>query len=180
MHATTRFWPATALVHILSLTAVWQDDEVNYAKLKDLLAKQGATSWLAGNHVLMPDRCRHFTVLAIMKLNGHPDGVEKMREFAGRVFEAVGSDEDLRRALRDKFRPFTAEAYEVRCFDGGIALQFKCGNALKDFRNRARTILDAPVSALVRLRTKSEAGRRFRKEWGVRRVESILDDLNKN
>lgn len=163
----------------ISLTAVWQDDKDNFRKLKDLV-KTSNGSQRAGNHVLIPEEFWHFTVLAIIRLNGHPDGTQNMREFAGRVFEPIRSDDDVREALRKEFKCFTAEVYEVRCFDNAMSLQFECGERLRDFRNHARRVLGARVSALVSLHTNSETGRRFREAWGVPLVESILDDPKKN
>jgi len=158
-----------------SLTAVWKDADKFAALVKPSKALQ-----LAGNHVLIPEDCWHFTVLAIMKLNGHPDGTQNMREFADRVFEPIRSDNDVRQRLQNGFKCFTAEVYEVRCSDKGMTLQFECGERLRDFRNHARRVLSEPVAALVSLHTNSETGRRFREARGIPLVESILDDPNKN
>jgi hypothetical protein len=164
----------------ISLTGVWQDDAANYPKLDALVAGQGAACQPAGNHSLIPQHCRHFTVLAIMRLNGHPHGTQNIRDFAGRVFEPIRNNPVLLDDLRAGFKSFTANLDGVRCCDNGTALQFECGDRLRDFRNHARAVLDAPVSVLVRRHTNSEAGRRFRKESGLRLIESILDDPNKN
>jgi hypothetical protein len=163
----------------ISLTAVWKD-AANYPNPNDLIAALRVPSQLAGNHVLIPQHCWHFTVLAIMKLNGQPDGTQNIRVFAGRIFEPIRSDKALLGTLRGGFRPFTAKVDEVRCYDDGMVLQFECGEPLKGFRNHARTALDGPVSVLVSRHTNSEAGRRFKEEWGVELVESILDDPNRN
>src|SRR6266850_2042666 len=167
----------------VSLTAVWKDDAKNYLRLVDLVKKSEFAYELAGNHIALPHRSRHCTVLAIVKLNGHPSGTQHMREFAARVFEPIRSNGRLIRELRAKFKSFksfTANVYEVRCCDNGLALQFECDQTLEDFRNYARTALNGPVSVLVREHTNSEVGLRFRKERGVELVESILDDPSKN
>jgi hypothetical protein len=167
----------------ISLTPVWQDDPRNYLRLDSLLEKSVFASQLAGNHIAMPHHSRHFTVLAVMKINGLPARTQSMREFAGRVFEPIRSNGRLVRDLRTKFRTFksfTAKVYEVRCYDNGLALQFECDQTLEDFRNFARTALDIPVSVSVKRHANSEAGRRFRKGWEFELVESILDDPAKN
>jgi hypothetical protein len=171
----------------ISLTAIWKEAE-NF----DALAKWSRAllrTWAlqpsealrrAGNHVPIPRDSWHFTLLAIMKINGYPGGTQNMRKFAGRIFQPVPSDNALVGDLRAGFKPFTAKLDRVRCFDDGTTLEFECGKALEDFRNHARRVLGAPVSSLVSLHTNSEAGRRFRETWGVPLVESTLDDPNKN
>lgn len=163
----------------ISLTAVWQDDTGNYPKLRGLVSNAEAYP-PACNHVPIADHCRHFTVLAIMRLNGFPEGTRDFREFAGRVFEPIRSNNALLGKLCAGFKRFTANVYEVRCFDNAMALQFEGGKPLKEFRDYARTALDAAVSVLVRRHTSSETGRRFRENKGVSIVESILDDPKKN
>ncbi len=162
----------------ISLTAVWKEAK-NFPDLLKLVTRTNA-SRPAGNHVHMPQGCWHFTVLAIMKLSGCPGGTPNMREFAGRVFEPIRRDNAIVKALQKGFKGFAAEVYEVRCTDKGMTLQFECKEPLEDFRNHARRVLGAPVSALVGLHTNSETGRRFREAWGVPLVESILDDPKKN
>jgi len=124
--------------------------------------------------------CRHFTVLAILKIIGHPPGIQSMREFSGRIFEPLRSNPGLLKSLRDSFAPFTATLSEVRCFDNATALQFECTEELGAFRAQARTLLDSPVSTLLTRHRDSEAGRRFKKKYGVQILESILDDPDKN
>ena len=180
----------------ISLTAVWQDDEENYPKLNKLLTQtiqqdnEGNDSRRnasvmekprrPGHHVFMPELCRHFTVLAIMKLNGHSHETQSMRQFARCVFKQVRTHDDLPSKLRAWFKPFTATVTEVRCYDDGITLQFECGDELEHFRDHARKLLKKHVSELVREYTNNAAGLRFRIESGRELVESILRDPSKN
>jgi hypothetical protein len=160
----------------ISLTAVWQDDAENLQKLNALVASVRVPR----HHLLIPENCRHCTVVAIMKINGHPVGTENMRDFARRIFEPIRSNSGLVNGLTAEFKFFTARAYEVRCFDNGTVVQFTCDQHLEEFRRHARTFLDAPVSLSVKGHTNSEAGRSFREERGVELVESMLYDPSKN
>src|SRR3990172_11363919 len=147
----------------VSLTAVWQE-ATKYSRLKKLvdgklLAMRRDAPQRAGNHILMPEHCRHFTVLAIMRFNGHPDDPSNMRNFARRVFRDLRNNKSLLEKLEAEFKSFRANVYEVWCCDDATTLQFECGEELEGFRNHARRVLNKPVSDLVRLHTNSEAGR---------------------
>jgi hypothetical protein len=165
----------------ISLTAIWHEAK-NFKSLRTFIRKSRLYSKKAGNHVLIPQDSWHFTVLAIIRINGHPPGTQDMRAFAGRVFQSIRSNSSLIERLRSAFVRFrfVASAYEVRCYDRSLALQFECDEALGTLRDEARDILGVPVFRLIRLHTISEVGRRFISEFGVPLIESILDDPNKN
>jgi len=176
----------------ISLTAVWDDDSPNNKKLRTLLKKRelgksgkeegkGRRAFpLAGNHITVPLDCRHFTVLAILKINGHPPGTQFMRDFARQVFEPIRGDNALLGNLRASFESFSSKVDRVRCFDDGMTVEFKEDDVLKKFRDQARCILDEPVARIANQHEESEFGRYFKKQWGVELVESILHDSKKN
>jgi hypothetical protein len=164
----------------ISLTAIWKDAD-GFKKLVSRVKRLDAFR-PAGNHVLMPENRWHFTVLAIMRINGYPgyprypEGAQTMQEFARQVFEPFRRDKDLLKDLGKEFKPFTAKAYKVQCSDQGTTLQFDCGKDLEAFRNYGRRVLASPVLEVSRLHNISEVGRRFDKEWHTPLLEPILDD----
>ncbi len=160
----------------ISLTALWQDDRKRYPQFESLVTRPNSPCQPAGNHVFIPQSSWHFTVLAIVRINDHPDEFQSMREFAQWVLDPLRINPKLIQALRASFKPFTAIVDEVRCFDNGTVLQFECGERLKTFRKQARTLLQTPVSLLVRAHANSAAGRRFKKKWGIPILQSMLAD----
>ena len=164
----------------VSLAAVWQDDEEHCLQLEDLVTRPDSSCQVASNHLLIPTHCRHFTVLAVIRINGHPHDFQSMREFARWVLDPIRGNFSLFESLCATFKPFTATVDKVRHFDNGIVLQFECGGLLKAFRNKARALLKIPASLIVRAHAHSGAGRRFQKEWGIPILESMLDDPKDN
>lgn len=161
----------------ISLTAVWREGSKSDSELRKVVAPYLLRR--AGHHLLVPLRSWHFTVLAIMQFNGHPKA-QNMRDFARSVFSTLRSKKKLLTDLQSEFLPFNADAYEIRCYDDALALQFHCGKELGRFRNHARDLLSEPVAELTTWHKNSVDGQLFRVDSRVELVESILYDRNKN
>ncbi len=73
----------------ISLTALWQDDKKRYPQFERLVTRPNSPCQPAGNHVLVPQRCWHVTVLAMIRINHHPREFHGMREFARWVLKPI-------------------------------------------------------------------------------------------
>jgi len=89
-------------------------------------------------------------MFAILRVNALPTSGEPLRDFARGLLSRLSEDVRILEGLTQLLQAgLDLEAYEVRVFDSGTAVQFHGGPPLAAFRAGVANLLAEPVAALV-------------------------------
>lgn len=135
----------------LSLAALWNDDAKAAQHLDAALARLRTTPLFPYHHMEVASHSRHLTVFAILRINALPSSTESFRDFSSYLISSLTADFQILNRLTELFGAgLSLDAYELRVFDSGTAIQFQGGKQLAAFRDGAREVLDEPVMGLAR------------------------------
>jgi hypothetical protein len=134
----------------LSLTGIWSDDADAVAQLNLALTALEPSAPYPHHQFAVRHEARHLTILAILRINDIPSPTPSFRDFSRHLISSITAEPGLLNRLTKQFGAgLVLDAYEIRAFDSGTAVQFQGTSQLGDFRDNAREILTEPVSRLV-------------------------------
>jgi len=151
----------------ISISALWSDDNNAFDRLNNELSDLNISNIIPYHQIQVPEIVRHFTVFAILKINGTPCTSTSFREFSKELFSLIVSPRIVQELTRLFSTGLDVEAYEVRSYDDATTIQFRTNGQLQTFRDNARHLFSEEVSKLV-----------FR--YPDKLVESLLEDCGKS
>jgi hypothetical protein len=135
----------TARPWFLTVTTKWTWSP-DFSALKENLATAGVLDHLPFHHILLRDEIWHLTIATLLKVDQWADN-ETGEQSMQRCFQSAKLH--LERLEDIAFAKFELFPFEVRCYDSGTAVQFKCeDDALALLRDRIRVNL-GPVMERV-------------------------------
>jgi hypothetical protein len=152
----------------ISLSAIWNDDQKANGQLDKYISSLKKSSFLPYHHIEIDSVSRHSTILAILRINDIFSKECPFKDFSRRLITSLTSESSLVNRLTELLGSgLLLYAYEIRVFDIGTTIQFKCDTQLSTFRESSRALFLPLVKKLI-------------DNYPVGIIESILDDTNKN
>jgi hypothetical protein len=167
----------------ISFTALWKDAK-NFEYLREMLFDDlGCLKHRPAHHLPVRKDEWHSTIFAVLRINGWDEKKYRSAEDNALTIlrQLVSTCKTEIETLKASFTPFSLEAYELVCFDNGMAVQFRqTDGTLSKFRKTTENALSTRIKDYCNHINESPFGSEWQRVNDRSIVESLSDDLNKN